>query len=324
MSVACVISALSVSGTYLDAHLGRKGRIRDPAYETEKEFGVGRRKRGGRHRLISDEEDDENEDKGKKPNQKPKLPSAPIMSISPSNKQNIGFSVKKSIKSPVKVVASKSKAREVNNNFTLKLARKDKGTKVESLAQLKKLVQRKGNPVATSPNWKATPLKKSKKKQNLSPGGGSSSDESTKAGSDEDHDSDLLVQDGDEDRQTSKDEKKIVDVDEEEKENEAKVNQEHEEKSEDVSPVSDLKSRNGKSSKENRSNSSGVRPFSPLRRGHSFERGQSPRSVKSPPSFNSPRGKITRVLFSSPAKKDTYTGKYMWNTVVNILVLFWY
>ena len=140
---------LCVSALYLDAHLGAKARLNDSTYETEKEFGVGKRRK--RVQMIESDDDDDD---------------APVVKVSASNTRGL-FSAKKTVTSSVKILP-KGKPRDADNNATLKVVRRDRGSKAESLTALKEMLKAQKETTAsrkppimvcaTSPNWKASSL----------------------------------------------------------------------------------------------------------------------------------------------------------------------
>ena len=155
-----------LSDSYLNAHLGAKARLNDSSYETEKELGIGRRRRRIAKRLLSDDEEEEDyvimqkmgssklkkkdeegnvivHKKGESQQTAAAIPTAPVIRL-PSSKSTVSFHAKKTANSPMKVVSqSKSREREINNNSTLKIIRKDKGSKAKSMTDLKDILQEK-------------------------------------------------------------------------------------------------------------------------------------------------------------------------------------
>ena len=123
----------SFSDSYLNAQLGAKARVDDSNYETEKEFGVGKRKRKTVQRISSDE-DEENViihsgGNGELKKKVPALPSAPIVHL-PNNQEKVLFSAKKTDNSPIKIVGKKRQKRgSPITTILLKLSGKTEGQK---------------------------------------------------------------------------------------------------------------------------------------------------------------------------------------------------
>ncbi|KAK3933144.1 putative G-protein coupled receptor 101 [Frankliniella fusca] len=137
-------------GAYLDAHLGAKNRTKDKNYETEKELGIGRRKKTQSKRLVPLEEAASDrkvpkivhsEKKSSAPASAPlKLPSPPKISTACGSSKTFKVGVK-----PLTIVSESklSSSRPKSNQKTVQILRKNKGSKVSDLQDLKKLIDAK-------------------------------------------------------------------------------------------------------------------------------------------------------------------------------------
>lgn len=124
---------LFVSETYLGAHLGAKARETNPQYETEKE--VGKLRRRVKRRTISSDEEDEDDPPRKS------LPSPPKINLNDNKK----FKAVIGGKSPVKVTVSSS-----GKGLSKMPVRKDRGSKVSDIDDLKALLNARKEKAKTS------------------------------------------------------------------------------------------------------------------------------------------------------------------------------
>ncbi|KAK3920469.1 hypothetical protein KUF71_009740 [Frankliniella fusca] len=156
---------------YLDAHLGRKNREEHPNYETEQELGVGCRKKK-RRRFHDEGTEEEKLHKVKKPAQKKpaamsSVPVAPVIVVTPTPSPQPSTSARDQEKSaakpltpakntveqsltgglaPVSVVSISSKTQSIRmqeSKKTINVIRRDKGTKADSIEDLKKIMKEK-------------------------------------------------------------------------------------------------------------------------------------------------------------------------------------
>ncbi|KAE8742105.1 hypothetical protein FOCC_FOCC012379 [Frankliniella occidentalis] len=137
-------------GAYLDAHLGAKNRTKDKNYETEKELGIGRRKKIQSKRLVPlGEAANEkklptivnSESKTSAPASSPtlKLPSPPKISSASSGSSK---SFKVGVNKPLTFV-SEASTKQKSTQKTVNILRKNKGSKATDLDNLEKMLDEK-------------------------------------------------------------------------------------------------------------------------------------------------------------------------------------